>query len=93
MPYDGYTAVLHKGEQVVPSSVRRREDATEAMVEELRQLRGEVAKLRQDQQKHKDEMIRAQFASTDAAANKTVKGTKDTAKEVEWQRKRGVEIK
>jgi hypothetical protein len=93
VPYDGYTATLHKGEEIVPSSVRRKDDATREMVAELRQLRAEVSKLREEQRKHKEDMIHAQFASTDAAANKTVQGTKQVAKESEWDRQREVKLK
>ena len=93
VPYDGYTAVLHKGEEVVPASVRKKDEATKEMVAELRYLRAEFSKLREEQRRHKEDMVNAQFASTDAAATKTLSGNKQITREAEWERKREIKLK
>ena len=68
VPFDGYVAELHKGEQVVPSNARRSNDATESLVVEVKALRAEVAKLRSDQRENTQAVVRSNYDANNQAA-------------------------
>jgi len=81
VPYDGYKAILHKGEQVVPANkIRREQNVSSEMVAELRQLRTEVATLRTEMAQHTGEIVAGQHSAAGMSAEKIVQGAEKVAK-------------
>jgi hypothetical protein len=75
VPYDGYKAILHRGEKVVPAS-RARADADSALVAEVRTLREEVSRLRSDQERHTQKITYASYDAAERSSDKVAASVK-----------------
>ncbi|OBV38050.1 hypothetical protein [Janthinobacterium psychrotolerans] len=97
VPFDGYSAELHRGEVVVDAqaaaAMRRYFGGapsqgggnTDALVAEVKMLREEIKGLRGDQGKQTDGLIRATVESNIKAAKTVVAGVEKTAKTSPWR--------
>ncbi|PIG31055.1 tail length tape measure protein [Janthinobacterium sp. 35] len=96
VPFDGYSAELHRGEVVVdaPAAAAMRRyfggapsqggGNTDALVAEIKGLREEVKGLRADQDKQTGALIRGTVESNDKAAKTVVAGVEKSTKSDVW---------
>jgi hypothetical protein len=88
VPFDGYTAELHKGEAVLTAAENKayQMDYTQygsgnsaALVEEIKALRTEVKSLRDGQREQTGQLISANYDAQERNAQVIVEGQKDAA--------------
>lgn len=82
VPFDNYTARLHAGERVLTAAQTRDADATAS---EVRALRQAVERMCEEHRDHTAALIRAQYDSTDRAAEKIVDGQHEAVDNVSWK--------
>lgn len=103
VPYDGFKISAHRGERLLTntqarmmdmdegeldlSRFSRRDSGYDALCSEVRALREENRKLREESAEQVAAMVSAMFASTDRAADKVVEGSKEAAKTPAWDRR------
>jgi hypothetical protein len=94
VPFDGYIAQLHKGEQVLTArQAGQRGETSQEILLELRALRKEVSRLREEQNEQTGALISSNYDANERAASTVVHGTKEASKETIWATKSKVEIK
>ena len=87
VPFDGYRAELHKGERVLTAAQVRDGGTSQEVIAELRFLRAEVAKLREDNHKQTGDIIRSNYDANDQASDKIVVHNEKIAKKSDWVNK------
>lgn len=99
VPFDGYVAQLHRGERVLTSAESMdynrysKNAGNEALVEEIKALREEVSQLRSEQKEQTISVVKAQYDSTDRAADKVADGVKDTTVTSNWRNRIQANVK
>jgi hypothetical protein len=76
VPFDGYKAILHRGEKVVPAS-RTKDDEKSALIAEIRALRAEVTQLREDQNRNAQRAEETTVVASNMSAQMISQSTKD----------------
>jgi hypothetical protein len=76
VPFDGYKAILHRGEKVVPAS-RVKDDEKSALIAEIRALRAEVTQLREDQNRNAQRAEETTVVASNMSAQIISQSTKD----------------
>jgi tape measure domain-containing protein len=85
VPFDGYRAILHKGERVqTAQSVKDDGVISQEIILELKALRDEVTRLRSEQNEQTGAIIQSNYDANNRAADKTVKGSVEASKNVAW---------
>ena len=98
VPFNGYRAELHQGEQVLTASdaIDYRSFGTSGMgslVTEIKALRSEVTALRAEQKDQTGALITSNYDANDRAANRMAAGAVSAAKNAAWASKTKAEIR
>jgi predicted CopG family antitoxin len=76
VPFDGYKAILHRGEKVIPASSAK-DDEKLALITEIRALRAEVTQLREDQNRNAQRAEETAVVASNMSAQIISQSTKD----------------
>jgi hypothetical protein len=76
VPFDGYKAILHRGEKVIPASSAK-DDEKLALITEIRALRAEVTQLREDQNRNAQRAEETTVVASNMSAQIISQSTKD----------------
>lgn len=88
VPYDNFPATLHKDEAVLTAAENDKRKRHLADQDDLiRKLEGRLASLESTVAQGLNNVVEAQFASTDQAANKTVQGHEEALRTSNWTKK------
>lgn len=95
VPFDGYTAELHKGEAVLTAAENQAYQSgrtNDSLVSEIKALRAEVNKLREEQAEQTVRVIGANYDANERNAERVVEGTSEAADKAAWRSNTNVNL-